>query len=72
MSLFTGLPELAHAVEQDGERLAAGIPTLAETLAEAGYRTFGVYSGPYLDPRYGFARGFERYERGYGWMFSRQ
>jgi hypothetical protein len=70
-SLFTGLPELAHAVEQDGERLAAEIPTLAETLATAGYRTFGVYSGPYLDPRYGFARGFERYERGYGAELAR-
>ncbi|MEQ1893782.1 MAG: sulfatase, partial [Planctomycetota bacterium] len=70
-SLFTGLPELAHAVEQDGERLAQEIPTLAETLAQAGYRTFGVYSGPYLDPRYGFARGFARYERGYGAELAR-
>ena len=65
-SLFTGLPELAHAVEQDGERLSDELMPLAEMLARAGYRTDGIYSGPYLDPRYGFARGFERYARGYG------
>lgn len=65
-SLFTGLPELAHAVEQDGEKLADGLELLTETLADAGYRTHGIYSGPYLDPRFGFGRGFERYEHGYG------
>lgn len=66
VSLFTGLPEIAHAVEQDGESLPQELPTLGEQLARGGYRTAGVYSGPYLDARFGFARGFERYERGYG------
>jgi len=66
VSLFTGLPEIAHAVEQDGESLPQELPTLGEELARGGYRTAGVYSGPYLDARFGFARGFERYERGYG------
>jgi len=70
-SLFTGVPELVHGVEQDGERVPATRPTLAETLAGAGYRTSGVYSGPYLDPRHGFARGFERYEAGYGEALAR-
>lgn len=65
-TLFTGQPELVHGVEQDGMSLPADLPTLAERLARAGYRTAGIYSGPYLDPRYGFGRGFERYEGGYG------
>ena len=65
-SLFTGEIELVHGVEQDGRTLPVETPTLAEILGRTGYRTYGVYSGPYLDPRYGFARGFERYEAGYG------
>lgn len=65
-SLFTGVTELEHGVEQDGNALPSGLATLAETLHDAGYRTYGVYSGPYLDARYGFGRGFERYEAAYG------
>lgn len=65
-TLFTGVPELVHGVEQDGQRLDDSLPTLAEELRAAGYRTAGVYSGPYLDPRFGFGRGFERYRAGYG------
>jgi arylsulfatase A-like enzyme len=66
VTLFTGVPELVHGVEQDGLRIDAALPTLAERLASAGYRTAGVYSGPYLDRRFGFDRGFERYRAGYG------
>jgi hypothetical protein len=55
-----------HGVEQDGQSIPPDLPTLAEDLRGRGYRTYGVYSGPYLDPRFGFARGFERYEAGYG------
>jgi arylsulfatase A-like enzyme len=66
VTLFTGLPELVHGVEQDGQALDPGLPTLAEELRSRGYRTFGVYSGPYLDPRFGLGRGFERYVVGYG------
>ena len=66
VTLFTGEPELVHGVEQDGQCIPDDLPTLAERLRERGYRTAGVYSGPYLDPRFGFARGFERYRAGYG------
>ncbi len=66
VTLFTGLPELVHGVEQDGQRIDDALPTLPEILRDAGYRTAGVYSGPYLDPRFGFGRGFERYLAGYG------
>ena len=66
MSLFTGVPELVHGIEIEQGHLSAELPTLAETLAATGYRTAGFYSGPYLDPRYGFDRGFERYEACYG------
>jgi arylsulfatase A-like enzyme len=65
-TLFTGVPELVHGLEQDGQRLGEDFPTLAERLRTQGYRTAGVYSGPYLDPRFGLGRGFERYRAGYG------
>jgi arylsulfatase A-like enzyme len=66
VALMTGLPDLVHAIEIDSLRLAEEHRTLAEDLAEAGYRTAGFFSGPYLDPRFGFDRGFARYEARYG------
>ena len=62
MTLMTGLPELAHAVELDNLELAPEHRTLAEILQQDGYLTAGFYSGPYLAPNYGFGRGFDRYE----------
>lgn len=66
VSLFSGQPELVHAVDVDFHRLDAARPTLAEILQAAGYRTAGFFSGPYLEAQFGFARGFERYEACYG------
>jgi arylsulfatase A-like enzyme len=65
-SLFTGAPEMVHGVELDVMALGKERATFPELFAHAGYRTAGFYSGPYLDPRYGFGRGFERYEACYG------
>ena len=62
MSLLTGLGAAAHGVEAEHERLDPLRETLAERFQAAGWATGGVYSGPYLDPRHGFARGFDRYE----------
>jgi hypothetical protein len=66
VALFTGQPDLVHGVEQDGFAIPPGLTTLPEKLKALGYRTFGVYSGPYLDPRHGFDRGFDAYVPGYG------
>jgi hypothetical protein len=57
---------LAHGVETEGGRLDGDIPTLAEILKRQGYRTVGVYSAPYLDPYWGFDRGFDVYQPVYG------
>jgi arylsulfatase A-like enzyme len=66
VSIFTGEPELVHAVDMDHQRLDPGRPQLSEILQQAGYRTSGFFSGPYLEPHFGFGRGFERYEARYG------
>jgi arylsulfatase len=62
MSLMTGLAPSAHRVEDDGHRLPASVQTLAGVLAQAGWRTGGFTSHVYLDPEFGFARGFDDYE----------
>jgi len=41
--------------------LRAAVPTLAEVLGKAGYRTLAVTARGQLDPRFGIGRGFEHY-----------
>jgi len=62
MTMMTGLHPESHGVASREERLAAEVPTLAEHLHAAGYRTLGVACGPWLAPRFGFARGFDYYK----------
>ncbi len=66
VTLLWGVPELVHAVELDSHRPADGIRNLTEVLQQNGRHTAGFYSGPYLDPRFGFARGFDVYAACYG------
>jgi arylsulfatase A-like enzyme len=66
MSLFTGLHPEVHGVANAGAerrvtRLSDAIPTLAETLRAAGYRTHAVHGGGNVRAEFGFARGFESY-----------
>ncbi len=63
MTMLSGLPSAVHGVEYGtGPRLNPEVPTLAEILQQAGYRTGGFYSGPNLHPVFGFGKGFETYE----------
>lgn len=61
MSLMTGLPPGLHRVEDDGNRLAGSVQTLAEAFSSAGYATAGVVSHVYLGAGFGFDRGFDLY-----------
>lgn len=68
-SMFTGRYPTRHGAGAEGalrdigaeppRLLAAGVPTLAEVLLAAGYRTHAVTSNPYL--KLGPLRGFEDY-----------
>jgi arylsulfatase A-like enzyme len=64
-SLFTGLYPTLHGAHLDGSQsfaIAATVPTLAELLRKAGYRNYAsVANYGYLDPIYGFARGFDEW-----------
>lgn len=60
-AMLTGLVDRAHGVTAPKRTLGPGIPTLAKAFAEAGYRTVGLYSGPFLHPQFGLSRGFDEY-----------
>lgn len=61
ISLFTGQEISVHGVSTDGFSLHPDLPTLAEILKEAGYRTAAFCSSPYMNPAFGCARGFDLY-----------
>ena len=64
MALMTGLSDRRHGVETDLFRLDPLRETMAEVLQSAGWNTAGYFSGPYLDAKYGFGRGFDDYRSG--------
>jgi arylsulfatase A-like enzyme/Flp pilus assembly protein TadD len=62
-SILTGLTPLHHGVRNNTAfRLDHAVPTLAERMKAAGYRT-GAFVGAFvLDARFGLARGFDEYD----------
>jgi arylsulfatase A-like enzyme len=61
IAMLTGLYDRAHGVTVPTRTLGDAIPTLAESFSSAGYRTVGLYSGPFLHPQFGLSRGFDEY-----------
>jgi arylsulfatase A-like enzyme len=61
-TLFTGLLPRWHGLLKNGHVLAPSHATLAEVMAEAGYRTAAVVSSFVLDRRFGLHRGFASYD----------
>jgi len=59
-SLLTGLDAARHGANRV-EPLASDLPLLAQQLRAAGYVTTAMTGGGYVHPRWGFARGFDRY-----------
>ena len=63
MSMMTSLYPRAHGVDK-GVALSTDVTTLPELLKEQGYATLAVVDhGLWLDPAYGFGRGFDLYHR---------
>ncbi len=57
-SMLTGLYPNQHHAQEFHDQLGAEVPTIAEELERAGYRT-GAFSGsPFFTPRQGLGRGF--------------
>lgn len=66
MTIMTGLYPEAHGLvnwdEVRNQRLAVGVPTLADSLRAAGYRTEAYTWGGNVRAELGFDRGFDVYE----------
>lgn len=62
-SMLTGRYPPSHGVRSNGaEGIAPEVPTLAEMLHDAGYRTGGFAAAYPVLGKFGFARGFELYD----------
>ena len=64
-SMLTGLYPTQHGAHADHSLYTAisdQVPTLPEVLQKAGYRNYAAVANfIFLDPRYGFARGFDTF-----------
>ena len=60
-SLFTGLHPWQHGVTYNGATLAEQHRTLAERLKAAGFAMSAVVASFPLEPRFGFAQGFDAF-----------
>ena len=62
VSMMTGVPPAVHGVKTPQLRIPGTLPTLAEKLRDAGYRTAAIGHNPWLRPEHGMARGFLGYD----------
>src|SRR6185436_17519309 len=62
VSILTGLVPRRHGVRDNGQILDRSLPTLAERLSAAGYRTGAFISGYPLRRMFGLDRGFDTYQ----------
>jgi len=63
MSMLTGLYPSVHGLTQE-RALPRSIPTLADLLRAADYTTLGIVDTvAFLQPMYGYSRGFDVYEQ---------
>ena len=69
-SLLTGLLPAQHGLRTVHDALADEVETVTERLRANGYRTAAITDGGFLDPRWGFEQGFDRYDvtRGRAWQ----
>jgi arylsulfatase A-like enzyme/Flp pilus assembly protein TadD len=66
MSLFTSTYPFENRVEENGERVPAGVVTLASVLQSRGYKTAAFIGSEFMDKRYGLDQGFEDYDSPFG------
>jgi len=61
-TLMTGVTPLVHGVRKFEDRIPPALPTLAERMRQAGYRTAAFGDQLFLHPQHGISRGFQTYE----------
>jgi choline-sulfatase len=65
-SMMSGLYPAGHGVHENGRRIHAQVPLLAERLRDKGYATAAFVSGYPLERQFGLDRGFELYDDEFG------
>ena len=65
-SLFTSTYPFQNQVEENGERVPAGVATLASVLRSRGYKTAAFIGSEFLDRRFGLDQGFDDYDSPFG------
>jgi arylsulfatase A-like enzyme len=65
-SLFTSTYPFENGVEENGERVPAGVVTLASVLQSRGYKTAAFIGSEFMDRRYGLDQGFDYYDSPFG------
>jgi arylsulfatase A-like enzyme len=63
-SIMTGTAPPVHGVRRPTQRIPSRLPTLAERMRAAGYRTAAIGQNPWLRPPQGMSRGFDQYDIG--------
>ena len=61
-TMLSGTHPFRHGVVDDGTTIGPEVPLLAPILKRRGYVTAAVVSGFYVSSRFGFQRGFDRFE----------
>jgi len=61
-SLFTSTYPFENRVEENGERVPAGVVTLASVLQSHGYKTAAFIGSAFMDRSYGLDQGFDNYD----------
>ena len=65
-SLFTSTYPFENRVEENGERVPAGVVTLASVLQSRGYKTAAFIGSEFMDKRFGLDQGFDDYDSPFG------
>ncbi|WP_290811363.1 sulfatase, partial [Halovivax sp.] len=64
-SMFTGQYTTDHDTHAGTKRFDPDVPTLAEALGDAGYRTACFSNNTWLSPEFGYDRGFDEFVAGW-------
>jgi len=60
-SMFSGLTPRRHGARLATQAIRDDVPLLAEILKEQGYGTAAIVNAPFMQAKFGFDRGFERF-----------
>jgi len=68
ITLLTGMHPREHGVRSRKYRVGDDLELVSGKFRDAGYRTAGFFSGPFLHPVWGFGHGFDVYQPGAAYL----